>query len=78
MARKRKIATAPVDPEYLKKQKAALVRKNRQVIYFNDSESAAIRSYCEKFKVRSKGALLREIIVEKILSELEDNHPTLF
>ncbi|MBQ0044587.1 MAG: hypothetical protein KBT05_06170 [Bacteroidales bacterium] len=77
MAKKKKTGVA-VDPEYLRKQKAALVRKNRQVLYFNDSELAAITAYCDKFKVRSKSSLLREIVMEKIISELEDNHPTLF
>ena len=68
-----------VDPEYLKKQKASLVRKHRQVIYFNDSEMEAIRQYCEKFRVvSSRSVLYREAIMEKILSALEDNHPTLF
>ena len=67
-----------MDPEYLKKQKAALVRRHRQVIYLNDSEMAAIAQYCEKFRVGTKTVLFREAIMEKVLSELEDNHPTLF
>ncbi len=67
-----------VDPEYLKKQKASLVRKHRQVIYLNDSEMAAIDRYCEKFRVQAKASLYREAIMEKVLSALEDNHPTLF
>jgi hypothetical protein len=67
-----------VDPEYLKKQKASLVRKHRQVIYLNDSEMAAIDRFCEKFRVQVKASLYREAIMEKILSALEDNHPTLF
>ena len=50
MARKRKIPG--VDPAYLEKQKASLLRKNR--------------------------ALFREAIMSKILSELDENHPTLF
>ncbi len=77
VARKKK-NTAGVDPEYLKKQKASLVRKHRQVIYLNDSEMAAIAQYCEKFRVGAKAVLFREAIMEKVLSELEDNHPTLF
>ena len=77
MAKKRK-SVAGVDPEYLKKQKASLVRKHRQVIYLNDSEMAAIAQYCEKFRVGTKAVLFREAIMEKVLSELEDNHPTLF
>lgn len=76
MVRKKK--TSGIDPEYLKKQKASLVRKHRQVIYLNDSEMAAISRYCEKFRVGTKTVLFREAIMEKVLSELEDNHPTLF
>lgn len=77
MARKKKIP-AGVDPAYLDKQKALLLRKNRQVLYFNDSEMAAIYEYCTRFKVRAKGVLFREAIMSKILTELEENHPTLF
>lgn len=75
---KKKKQIAGVDPEYLKKQKASLVRRHRQVIYLNDSEMAAIDQYCDKFRVGTKAVLFREAIMEKILSELEDNHPTLF
>ncbi len=78
MARKKKNNTSGIDPEYLKKQKASLVRKHRQVIYLNDSEMAAISQYCEKFRVDAKAVLFRKAIMEKVLSELDDNHPTLF
>lgn len=77
MAKKKKISST-VDPEYLKKQKEALVRRHRQVIYLNDSEMAAIRQYCERFRVGTKSVLFREAIMEKVLSELDDSHPTLF
>ena len=77
MAGKKK-NTNGVDPEYLKKQKASLVRRHRQVIYLNDSEMAAINQYCDKFRVGVKTVLFREAIMEKILKELDDNHPTLF
>ena len=77
MAAKKK-ATKGVDPEYLKKQKASLVRRHRQIIYLNDSEMAAINQYCDKFRVGVKTVLFREAIMEKILKELDDNHPTLF
>ena len=77
MAGKKK-NTAGVDPEYLKKQKASLVRRHRQVIYLNDSEMAAIRQYCDKFRVGTKTVLFREAIMEKVLKELDDSHPTLF
>ena len=75
---KKRNQTAGVDPEYLKKQKEALVRRHRQVIYLNDSEMAAIRQYCEKFRGGTKAVLFREAIMEKVLKELDDNHPTLF
>ena len=67
-----------VDPAYLEKQRALLLRKNRHVLYFNDSEMAAIDEYCSRFKVHAKSALFREAIMSKILTELEENHPTLF
>ena len=78
VAKKRKNSAPAIDPEYLKKQKESLVRKHRQVIYLNDSEMAAIRQYCDKFRVGTKAVLFREAIMEKVLSELDDNHPTLF
>ena len=69
---------AGVDPEYLEKQKAMLRRHNRYMLYFNDSEMAAIEEYCSRFKVHAKATLFREAILSKVLSELEENHPTLF
>jgi hypothetical protein len=78
MAKRKRKSTGGIDPEYLKKQRASLVRKHRQVIYLNDSEMAAIKLYCETFRVGAKAALYRKAIMEKILTELEDNHPTLF
>lgn len=78
MAGKGKSRPVGIDPEYLKKQKEALVRRHRQVIYLNDSEMAAINLYCEKFRVGTKSVLYREAIMEKVLSELDGIHPTLF
>ena len=75
---KKKIHSSPIDPEYLKKQKAALVRRHRQVIYLNDKEMAAIERYCEQFRVDTKAVLYREAIMEKVLSQLDDAPPTLF
>ena len=77
MSRKRK-GIQGVDPAYLEKQKEALLRKNRYMLYFNDSEMAAIAEYCDRFKVHAKATLFREAIMTKVLSELEENHPTLF
>ena len=77
MARRKKIHRT-IDPEYLKKQKESLVRRHRQVIYLNDSEMAAIRQYCDLFHINTKSVLFRRAIMEKILKELNENHPTLF
>ena len=77
MPRKKK-SIPGVDPAYLEKQKEMLLRKNRYMLYFNDSELAAIDEYCSRFKVHAKATLFREAIMSKILSELEENHPTLF
>ena len=78
MARRNKNRIQGVDPDYLKKQKSSLVRRHRQVIYLNDSEMEAIGNYCEKFRVNKKSCLYREAVMEKVLKELQDNHPTLF
>ena len=77
MARKKKNMPG-VDPAYLEKQKEMLRRKNRYVLYFNEAEMAAINEYCSRFKVHAKAVLMREAIMSKVLTELEENHPTLF
>ena len=78
MARKKKKTIPGVDPAFLDKQRASLLRNRRHVLLFNESETAAIDRYCEKFGVKSRSALFREAIMDKVLSELEENHPTLF
>ena len=78
MARKKKSQHLSVDPAYYEKQRLALLRRHRQVIYLNDLERSAIDEYCRRFNTRARSALLRESIMERILSELEENHPTLF
>ena len=67
-----------VDPAYLDKQKQMLLRRNRYVLLFNDSEKAAIDEYCNRFQVHARAQLVREAIMTKVLTELEENHPTLF
>jgi len=76
MARRKNIPG--VDPAYLEKQRLQLLRKNRYVLLFNDSEMAAIDEYCSRFKVHAKASFFREVIMSKILTDLEENHPTLF
>ena len=79
MAKKRKLRKGPqVDPEYLRKQREALRRIHKSVVFFNEKEVAAIDEYCSRFKVSSRSALIREATMEHILSALDENHPTLF
>ena len=75
MARKNK---AGIDPRYLDKERAALKRTIRKSVFFNKKELAAINEYCKRFGVRSRSALIRQAIMEHILKELDENHPTLF
>lgn len=67
-----------IDPEYLKRQKPSLVRTKKQVILFNEKEMAAIDEYCRMYKIKSKSSLFRQAIMERVLSALDENHPTLF
>lgn len=77
MKRKRKNSPA-VAPDYLDKRKESLRRTHRHVIYLNEPELAAIEEYCRQFKVSSKSAMFRQAIMERVLSALDENHPTLF
>ena len=75
---RKKKTISRIDPDFLKKEKASLIRKNRQVIYLNDKEMAAINEYCSRFKVNTKSVLFRQAIMEKILKGLDSNPHTLF
>ncbi len=75
MARKNK---AGIDPRYLDKERAALKRTIRKSVFFNKKELAAINEYCKRFGVRSRSALISQATMERILNELDENHPTLF
>lgn len=78
MARKKRSKYSNVDPAYLDKQKASLKRVHRKSVLFNAQEVAAIEEYCRKFKVSSKSALIRQAVMERILTGLDESHPTLF
>ena len=68
-----------VDPDYYRRQKDALLRKHRQVILLNDKELEAIEEYRRRYNVKaSRATLLRETIMDRILSGLDESHPTLF
>jgi len=80
MARKKKKQPfGGVDPDFLEKQRLALLRRHRYVLYLNDNEKSVIESYCERFNtVQGKSAIMRAMIMEKMMEELDLNHPTLF
>ena len=67
-----------IDPDYLDRQRASLRRIYRKSVLFNQQELAAIDEYCRRFKISSRSALIRQSVMERILSGLEENHPTLF
>ena len=80
MARKKKSNRkfSGVDPAYLDKQRESLRRIHRKTVLFNAQELAAIDTYCKRFKVSSRSALIRQAVMEQVLSGLEENHPKLF
>lgn len=78
MSARKKKNIPNVDPDFLERQRASLVRSHRQVILFNEKEMNAIDEYCRVFKVSSKSAMLRQAVMERVLSGLDENHPTLF
>ena len=67
-----------VDPAYLDKQRASLKRIHRKSVLFNAQELAAIDTYCKRFKVSSRSALIRQAVMERVLTGLEESHPKLF
>lgn len=77
MARRKKKSTG-IDPEYLRKEQAALRRSHRKTVLFNDRELAAIDEFCRRFKVSSRSALIRQATMERVMQTLDENHPTLF
>lgn len=80
MARRKKSSKkfANVDPAYLDKQRASLRRTHRKTVLFNEQELAAIDTFCRRFKVSSRSALIRQAVMERVLTGLEENHPKLF
>lgn len=58
--------------------KVNTVRRHRQTIYLNDNEMAAVRMYCERYRVSSRSALFREAVMKTIISVIDESQPTLF
>lgn len=65
-------------PDFLSKEKDALVRRHRIVVSLNDKELEALERYKKMLKDSSRSALCREAIMEKVLLGLDENQPTLF
>lgn len=67
-----------VDLGLFLRRKEEVRRRHRMVLLLNDKELEAVQEYCRLFKVSSKSGLFRQAGMEKILSALDENHPTLF
>jgi len=78
MGKRNKNKIQGVDPAYFDKQRESMRRVHRKAVLFNDNELSAIDEYCRRFKVRSRSALIRQAVMERVLRGLEENHPTLF
>lgn len=66
------------DAEAFARQKYSLLRRNRVVVRLNDNEKAALDEYCARCKASSRSAMVRQILMERVLQGLSDTHPTLF
>ena len=78
MGKRKQTKIQGVDPAYFDKQKESMRRNHRKTVLFNAAELDAIDEYCRRFKVRSRSALIRQSVMERVLRGLEENHPTLF
>lgn len=66
------------DLAFFERQREAMRLRNRVVVRFNNQEKAALDELCARLKVKNRSALLRKIIMERVLQALGENHPTLF
>ena len=55
-----------------------MLRKNKQVLLFNDMEMEVVARFFKKYKIQSKSRFFRETIISAILRKMEEDHPTLF
>ena len=74
MARKKHGLT----PDFQREERERLVRRYRKTILFNERERTLIDRYCEKYSIRNKSAMMRDVIIEHILEQLDSNYPRLF
>ena len=55
-----------------------MLRKNKQVLLFNDKEMEVMNRFFKKYKIESKSRFFRETIISAILRTMEEDHPKLF
>lgn len=62
----------------LNRTHAREARTNRVSILLNDSEMRALNRYCERYGVKNRSRLVREILMHGVLRQFEKDSPTLF
>ena len=67
-----------ISAELLRKRQERLLRTCRKTILFNEKEFAAIDNYCKKYKIKSKSAFIRNVVISHILVDMDNNYPRLF
>ena len=61
----------------IRKQNKQL-RTNNVTIMLNDSEMRALKHYCERYQIKNRSRLIREILMKGILKRFDVDSPTLF
>lgn len=69
-------STSPLRP--LNRTQARQARTNRVSILLNDSEMRALDRYCDRYGVKNRSRLVREILMRAVLKQFEKDSPTLF
>jgi len=64
--------------DYYLAHRDELIRTKREVVRFNKKEMEMINEYCRRFEIKRKGAVMRRIILERILKDLDESNPSLF
>lgn len=62
----------------LNRTQAHQARTNRVSILLNDSEMRALDRYCDRYGVKNRSRLVREILMRAVLKQFEKDSPTLF
>ena len=74
----RKTRPHNVSPDFVSREKESLRRRNKVVMLLNDKEMDALNRYRKTLKGKSMASICREAVMEKVISGLEENQPTLF